>query len=286
MRLKKILFPVEFSTQCASVAGSVRSTAEFFDAELLVLHATGILPNTASPNRLYQELKQDLLRTSADKMNRFVSRHFPHVRLNSVIKEGDPAQVIADYAHENKADLIMMPTHGYGPFRRFLIGSVTAKVLHDARCPVWTSAHVKRPSRKSVPHGYQNIICAVDSDSSAVSVIRWAGWLAQRYEAALNIVHVIPGMDEISNNRGEVQVRRYLSKRAEADLSVIMDQAGIRGDLLLRGGSISAKLAETARQQHADLMVIGRGHTRLALGRLRTHSFSIIREAPCPVLSV
>jgi hypothetical protein len=29
-------------------------------------------------------------------------------------------------------DLIMMPTHGVGTFRSFLVGSVTAKVLHDA----------------------------------------------------------------------------------------------------------------------------------------------------------
>ncbi len=35
-------------------------------------------------------------------------------------------------------DLIMMPTHGGRHFRSLLIGSVTAKVLHDVRCPVWT----------------------------------------------------------------------------------------------------------------------------------------------------
>ncbi len=36
-----------------------------------------------------------------------------------------------------------MPTHGYGPFRRFILGSVTAKVLHDADCPVWTGVHLE-----------------------------------------------------------------------------------------------------------------------------------------------
>ena len=36
-----------------------------------------------------------------------------------------------------------MPTHGYGPFRRFILGSNTAKVLHDADCPVWTGVHVE-----------------------------------------------------------------------------------------------------------------------------------------------
>jgi hypothetical protein len=34
--------------------------------------------------------------------------------------------------------MILMPTHGYGPFRQMLLGSVTAKVLHDSKCPVLT----------------------------------------------------------------------------------------------------------------------------------------------------
>jgi hypothetical protein len=55
--------------------------------------------------------------------------------------EGDPASIITEYAARNRVDLIMMPTHGYGTFRSLLLGSVTAKVLHDAECPVWTGVH-------------------------------------------------------------------------------------------------------------------------------------------------
>jgi hypothetical protein len=95
-------------------------------------------------------------------MDRFVARQFPSQVLDRVIEEGDPAHAIVDYAHKRKIDLIMMPTHGYGPFRQFLTGSVTAKVLHDARCPVWTSAHSERTSPRAAAE-YRNILCAVDS---------------------------------------------------------------------------------------------------------------------------
>ena len=57
--------------------------------------------------------------------------------------EGDASEVITKYAAEHGTDLIMMPTHGYGVFRGLLLGSVTAKVLHDAVCPVWTAVHVE-----------------------------------------------------------------------------------------------------------------------------------------------
>ena len=48
----------------------------------------------------------------------------------------NPPIRIVSYAREHTIDLIMMPTHGYGPFRSLLIGSVTAKVLHDIELPV------------------------------------------------------------------------------------------------------------------------------------------------------
>jgi nucleotide-binding universal stress UspA family protein len=285
MRVKKILFRVDFSDRCAGIAPYVAATAQFFRSELTLLHvgAIKVSPGILYPARLYAALRKAFSEAAEEQMKCFVETHFPSLNLNSVIEEGDPAGLITSYAHANNIDSIMMPTHGHGPFRRFLTGSVTAKVLHDTRCPVWTFSHVKPVSHRGV---CRRVLCAVDCNSAAVGVIRWAGWLARRYEAALALVHVVTGMDERSHNPSEVELRRYFCKRASSELAVFMDQAGFRGNLTVRGGSIPAKLAETARQQHADLLVIGRGHTRLALGRIRTHSLAIVREAPCPVLSI
>ena len=54
---------------------------------------------------------------------------------------GSFSSIQPKWAKANQIDLIMMPTHGYGRFRALLLGSVTAKVLHDADCPVWTAVH-------------------------------------------------------------------------------------------------------------------------------------------------
>jgi hypothetical protein len=69
----------------------------------------------------------------------FLKSEFHNIPTTRLMREGDPARAIIEYAEDEKVDLIMMPTHGYGPFRRFLLGSVTAKVLHDVKCAVWTS---------------------------------------------------------------------------------------------------------------------------------------------------
>jgi nucleotide-binding universal stress UspA family protein len=66
----------------------------------------------------------------------FLTEELRGSRVKRILIEGDPARTIVEYAHSENSGLIVMPTHGYGPFRRLLLGSVTSKVLHDADCPV------------------------------------------------------------------------------------------------------------------------------------------------------
>lgn len=286
-RVKQILFPVDFSKPCARTAVLIAALSKQFKGRLTLLHAASIpvFPEMIYPGRLYSALRKEIRDASTKAMERFAARHFPSQVLNQVIEEGDPSQVIVDYLRNHAIDLIMMPTHGYGPFRRFLTGSVTAKVLHDAVCPVWTCAYSER-ARQRAAGGYRNILCAVDCNNDAVLLIRWAAWFGRRCDATVILVHVIPALNETSRNRGEVELRRFLIEHAQSKFDVLKDKAGFRNQLLLRGGSIPAKLAETARQQHSDLLIVGRGHAVKTLGRLRTHSLAIIRESPCPVISI
>ena len=56
--------------------------------------------------------------------------------MKTVIREGDPGLMIADYAHEVHADLIVPPSHGYHGVKRLLLGSVAERVLRHANCPI------------------------------------------------------------------------------------------------------------------------------------------------------
>ena len=67
----------------------------------------------------------------------FVSSHLPRIPVIPCVLSGDAAKIIVEHAHTKGTDLIVMGTHGFGGFRRMLLGSITAKVLHDARCPVF-----------------------------------------------------------------------------------------------------------------------------------------------------
>lgn len=236
---------------------------------------------------LYVEMQPAIQKAAEDGLTAFAQKHFAALAPGWIVEEGDPGERIVALGRKDRSSLIMMPTHGHGPFRRFLTGSVTAKVLHDAKTPIWTDAHAATAPRAGRPGKLRVVLCAADLTEAAVGLIRWAAWLAERNGAVLKVVHVMAAVDEESQNRGEKAVRRYWITRASAGMTAIMKRAGQpKTELILRGGDIGTMLAATAREQKADLLVIGRGHITKTLGALRTNSLTIVVKSPCPVLSV
>src|SRR5262249_15656123 len=96
-----------------------------------------------------------------NRLESFMADGLNELRPKKVVLQGDPAKTIVSYAPSEHIDLIVMPTHGYGPFRRSILGSVTAKVLHDADCPVFTGAHMEQAT-PIVARTFQNILCGID----------------------------------------------------------------------------------------------------------------------------
>jgi nucleotide-binding universal stress UspA family protein len=180
LAIKHILFPVDFSERSCGAAHFVRAMATRFGAKITLISAlpplwqTGIGDAGATIPVDMDELHRDL---EARLSSAFV-REFDGIQVQRVVEIGDPAAVITRFAHTEGADLIMMPTHGYGPFRSLLLGSVTAKVLHDAECPVWTATHVDEPlSLRHMSGG--NLLCAVDGTPKSVPLVAWAAEYAR-----------------------------------------------------------------------------------------------------------
>jgi hypothetical protein len=74
--------------------------------------------------------------------------------LSVIVTEQLPeaVQKIIECAFDNHADLIMIPTRSIGNYRRLILGSTGAKILHDADCPGWTGVHLENalPSARAV----------------------------------------------------------------------------------------------------------------------------------------
>jgi nucleotide-binding universal stress UspA family protein len=173
----------------------------------------------------------------------------------------------------------MMPTHGVSGYRTMLLGSVTAKVLQEAKCPVWTSTHSEEQPSPASP---RTMLCAVDNSSRAAAVMRWASEFGQRMGAELSFLHVITPSGDARTLPTEEEIR----EEARARMESIQQAAGVQGPLQIAAGEVAETIAEKARGQGADLILIGRGLLPSPLGRLRSNAYAIIRQSPCPVVSI
>jgi len=287
-RFERILFPVDFSERSRAAAPFVLSMAQRCKSKVVLLHALQPPPPLyAGMNTVYPEV-YDFEGLSADlraELEKFGEAELPKVDVTCVVEMGDPAAVITEYAENENIGLIMMPTHGYGAFRRALLGSVTAKVLHDASVPVWTAAHAPEPSHRAHPKP-RYILCALDLKAESRHTLEFAIEIAAQSDASIELLHVAPE-GEIEPLQTESRLQELLIETARSKLVKIQEAAGVDVEMVLAGGSVADMVRDTAMKKRADLVVIGRGGIQQGIGgRLRANAYAILREAPCPVLSV
>src|SRR5690349_14827682 len=77
-----------------------------------------------------------------------------------------------------------------------------------------------------------------------------------------------------------------LEQRIRAEIAEMAQKTGARAEVLLEAGDPPKVVCAAAERLHADLLVIGRGSAGGVFGRLRTNAYAIIRQSPCPVVSV
>lgn len=263
--LKRILFPVDFSRRSRGAAVYVEALAGRFEAELILLHVL-------EPVNYNQTLGEEPAVTRQSFLD-FFGQDLNYFRIETVVEQGEAARKIVECAVARHVDLIMMPTQGLGIYRRLILGSSVAKVLHDADCPVWTGVHMENAPPLEKVHT-ERVLCAVDLNRPSARIVEWASQLAKEYQAELTLLHVVPGATpgaELAASTALEELRRGV---------------GANAALQVREGDPAKVIAETARDLQADLLVIGRRAEIGLLGRLEMTAYSIIRDSPCPVVSV
>ena len=282
---QKVLFPVDLSDSCLAAAPFVESLAKKFAADVTMLHVLEMPPPYFTDwYGFMATVDVSAVREGRSKeLQEFLHDRFKGLAANRVLLEGDPAEVISNYAQEQGMDLIMMPTHGFGTFRTLLLGSVTSKVLHDSACPVWTGVHVEETVL--APSRFDNVMCAVDLTEKSVATMHFASRVAKDLSAKLWLIHAVPGAETRPEKYFEADLQEFLQTEARDAIAKMQASAGVQAQLCIGAGDVAKAVHEAAVHHKADLLVVGRGHATRTLGRLRTHVYSIIRESPCPVIS-
>src|SRR5208283_425503 len=235
--LARILLPVDFSERSVGAVHWAQRLAQRCSPEIILLHVLAPmqyrLGDTEMGGVMLGDLYRAQLESLAAELDQFQQAELAGCNVRRVVLDGDPAFRIVEFAHQERVDLIMMPTHGHGPFRRFLLGSITAKVLHDAECPVWTGVHIAEAATRPVE--LSHVLCAVDLGPQSERALKWADWLSRTFEARLTLLHVTPTCAQTQDHADDAW-RAKLRATAEQALAALQAKVGSQADVMLQAG--------------------------------------------------
>lgn len=287
LNIKKILLPVDFPNASLRVLHQAAALAHHFHAEIVMLHVETALSHAAGvradgPTLAHWDLLAAMLGEAEKKQDQSLRPELQGLAIRCVLVKGEPVQAILRTARAEKADLIMMPSHGY-TFNRFLLGSVTAKVLYGTECPVWTGAHVEES--KMPEFAIRNILCAVDLGPRSHKVVSWAVEMASEFGAQLILAHVTASVEiwGPGGNYANPRWKNELAGDATRQLARLQKDAGVKADVFIGSGDVPKVLSQAVKQTQADLLVV---ECYPYGGNLRIHGYAIICAVPIPVLSV
>lgn len=282
---RQILFPVDFSEPCRAMVPTVLHLAKHFNSQ------TTLLNSFEMPVMLYGDLGPldmtipvEIKQEHESSLRRFAVENMPPENLWQVVLEGDAGDVIHRFVQKQGTDLIVLPTSGRGLLRRLLIGSVAAKVLHDVSCPVWTGIHgVVQGEQAHWP--IRSILCAVSLEEESAAVAKAAAALAKSFGAKLTLLHSC-GYPHPSIDVDYEQYRKQMLDLSTQKLQSLRWDNNIEASIAIVEGGLIQNIHEQAIGVHADLIVLGRGHAQGAVSRIWSDLYEIIRQSPCPVLSI
>ncbi|MBZ5603927.1 MAG: universal stress protein [Acidobacteriia bacterium] len=288
LRIAQILVPVDFSSNSLLAVRHAAILARKFRSEVTLLHVNEIAVLHALTGPLGygisspETVREEFLAHRRKELDAFGASDLSGVTVTRQVSCGDAARNIVERGR--KADLILMPTHGYGPVRRLLLGSITAKVLHDSDRAVWTC----RPESEAAhdPSSIRHVMCAVNLWRKNHEIVHWAADFARQYDARLTLVHaILPAPPEMPERyaftwHGEARWG------ADEALHALVRELQVPAEVMVIEGDAPVALAAATKEHSADLLVIGRSHATNMIGRLGSHSYGIICHAPCPVVSL
>ena len=288
MSFHKILCPVDFSEATAGAARYAAQWARRYNASLTLLHVApaadfgySLLTPEAGSMVEFTQHRNETVRRALSLFPGEPALDYPAERAVAV---GHPAEEIVRLAKKDGYDLIVMPTHGAGAIRRWLlVGSVTTKVLHTAECPVLAATDF---NGRTASRGIGHMVCALDLTERCQPVLCTAAGLAREAGVPLTAVHAVPGLGEAAADFFDESWRTTLKSRATESMKKLLEEARVEGRIAVEAGTPEKVVCEVAASTGAGLVVAGRGASNGVFGRLRAHTYEIIRHAPCPVLSV
>lgn len=307
--IKHILCPVDFSAFSRHALQHAVQLARWFESTLTVVYVysspaapppvlfggmPGPLPSepypalTVSPEQAHKEVTAQLAQFAAT-----VDTNGIQLRLDA--RTGTPVRGILHAAAAQHSDLIVVGAHGHGGFDRWMLGSVTEKILRRSPCPVLTvPPPVGEPTGDAVTM-LKRILCPIDFSDSSLKALEYALSLAKEADADLLLMHVIEGLADVKHwqqptNPSVLEYLRLSEQNALTRLREVVPKDAhtwCTPRQLLMTGKPYEEILRTARDEDVHVIVMGvYGRNPIDLMFFGSTANQVVRAASCPVLTL
>jgi len=218
------------------------------------------------------------------------------IEWESLISVGHTADEITLIAKEKGADLVVSATHGRSGLKRLILGSVTERLMRTLPCPMYIVRSLEREPAPPVMAEVRlkRILVGCDFSADSDLAIQYGLSLAQEFQTELYLAHVLePSVykDMLAHRAGDTDPgREGLREKLTQKLRGLVPEDAKQWctpETLLLAGQPSDELTKYALVHEVDLIVLGvRGHSVMESLLVGSTTDRVVRQAPCPVLSV
>jgi nucleotide-binding universal stress UspA family protein len=283
LTVTKILLPLDLEEPSLPPVHQAAALARHFHSEVLILHVVRPLSYLGLHEIGHRDLLTEEVKQAEAKLDSALLPELSGIPAKRMVVKGNPGHLIPEIAQDEKAELIVIGTRGFGALAGALMGSVAAKVLDGAQCPVWTVTRVQKTQTSDL--AIRHVLCAVDFSAHDAATVRGAAALAEAFGARLTLAHVTPSVDNYGPGGSYVlpDFKEALVSSSTRQLTKLRDETSIKAELFIGSGAISKVLHQAAKETAADVLVVGR---RASINRLGANNYAIISDSPITVLSV
>ena len=214
----------------------------------------------------------------------------PDVTIRTLIEEGDEATTIVEVAAAQKADLIVMSTHGRTGFTRWMLGSVTEKVLREAPCPVLVIRHNQPIDR---------VIITLDGSELAEQAVEPGLEIANNLGCHVTLfrtvppmdvdAHLISSLDRLEQGFGDRLREEGYNQALNYLQALAVRHGGASGSIKTEvwGGDPAQTIVDFVEARHISLIVMAtHGRTGFQKWVHGSVTEKVLRTAPCAILVV
>jgi len=239
--MKHLLFPTDFSPTAQNAYIYALHIADSLNMDILTLHAFHPeLAKVVSGSSIFTTDMFELedYRQAARLMHEQANQeHLEHIDVNHILEEGFAVDVVLKVAEREKADLIVMGTKGANILEEIFIGSTTANILEEAKCPVLVIPNESR--YKDI----KRIFCPMNFQTAKIGFIHQIIAFADLFDAKVTCFHIDNTHNPLLENF-KISFEKATSNKKNISFKII------KHDYILEG------INQFAEAQKADLLVM------------------------------